>query len=260
MMRFTDIPSAIIESRFTPPPHPWRFQPESCVKRHEISTNTFPVQQCTFSCDKGRPARSSSKNMMEKFILVGKSVTKRQSEKPGGQKEDSVKAQQHFLLKVLLKTKMGNWETESRQATGFSRNSAHSYRDQNGNFHSESSARHSIFQHMLWASTVKSHQKSTMLMHQGPCIARPDTRPQADVLRCAMEKHYLSSVDRVVLKDRKTKDRELRGPLGHLAELHRSQLQASVWSGPSSASVTARQGHGQLGSNIPGHSWSRDLK
>lgn len=111
MMRFTDIPSAIIESRFTPPPHPWRFQPESCVKRHEISTNTFPVQQCTFSCDKGRPARSSSKNTMEKFILVVKSVSKRQSEKPGGQKEDSVKAQQHFLLKDSNGSRL-KWEIE----------------------------------------------------------------------------------------------------------------------------------------------------
>lgn len=37
---------------------------------------------------------------MEKFILVVKSVTKRQSEKSGWQKEDNMKVQQVFLLKA----------------------------------------------------------------------------------------------------------------------------------------------------------------
>lgn len=90
----------------------------------------------------------------------------------------------------------------------------------------------------------------TEVLHAGtqktPHISRPDPRLQADVPRCMTEKHYLSSLDQVALKFRKTKDRELTGPLGHLAELHSSQnrqVQASILSGSSSAMTTAGQDH-----------------
>ena len=48
---------------------------------------------------------------MEKLILVVKSITKKQSKKPGWQQADSVKVQQVFLLKGPHKTNMRHWET-----------------------------------------------------------------------------------------------------------------------------------------------------
>lgn len=132
LMRFTDTSLGITESIFKP--LCW-----SCVKHHEISTNTFPIFQCTFNCGKWRPAWRSSKNTMGKFILVVKSKT----EWKAWLTEDSVKV---FLLKAPHKFKRGNWETQFRKATGISSNSACSHQDEDGHSHSEGSAKYSVFQ------------------------------------------------------------------------------------------------------------------
>lgn len=104
-------------------------------------------------------------------------------------------------------------------------------------------------------SAVKSHQQCSTMVHEKSLIAHPDTRPQAYMPRCLTEKHYLSSLHQEVLKVRKTEDRELTGPLEHLAQLHSAQhwqVQASILSGSSSARTMAVQGQGELESSIHG--------
>lgn len=71
------------------------------------------------------------------------------------------------------------------------------------------------------SALLKSHQKSSMLVHKRPCIACPDTRPQAGVPRCTIKKALLEKFGSSSFKSQK--DRELARPLGHLAELQSSQ-------------------------------------